>query len=237
MHAGLVPHMQRPPVHVSDIPGNGGIAEPHTVPQPPQLFVSDRMFAHEPLQHAWPDMHVAPAPHRHVPDTHVSPVAHAGGHVAGPVTPRLALRVWAAGHTLPQLPQLVVSVAVERHVPEQHVWLAVHAGVHIAAGAHVPAVHASPDGHARPQVPQFAALVCVFTQLPVQHVAAAEHIAAVPQRHAPPEHVSPSAHGGSHALTMHVPPVHTSPAAHARPHIPQSVSLDVRSAQCVVQHA
>ena len=48
--------------------------------------------------------------------------------------------------------------------------------------------------------------------------------------HVVPQHVSPALQPrGPHAPT-HTPPEHVSPGAHVRPHVPQFVGLDARSA-------
>ena len=92
-------------------------------------------------------MHVY-VPQRHVPVTHVGPVA--------------------LEQTLPQAPQLSASVIVSTHSSPQHTRLPVHGGMH-SDSMHRPPMQTCPGGHTVPHVPQFVESVSVSTHLPPQH--------------------------------------------------------------------
>ncbi len=62
----------------------------HAMPHMPQFAALVRVSTHPPPQHVCVALHAAPAPQRHTPDTHVSPVSHAGVH-AGPPASRIML--------------------------------------------------------------------------------------------------------------------------------------------------
>ncbi len=107
------PHLQSPSTHVSPVAQAGeqaGIMQtPDThsspasvsqaTPQAPQCSLEVASVAHVPPQHVSPAPHAPTDPHRHVPDTHVSPEGE---------------------HTVPHVPQFDGSLPVLAQMPSQH---------------------------------------------------------------------------------------------------------------------
>ena len=154
--AMLLPHMQTPPVQVSDVPAGQVLAhspqlflsEPvsthvpaqhlldapmHTMPQAPQLFGSLRVFTHAPSQFVSPEFG-----HAHMPSWQVVPVGHAVSQ-----SPQ-----WAGS-------DLSCTQASPQTVPP-------------SAQPHAPLLHVVGALQAMPQSPQFWSSLLVSTHLSPQ---------------------------------------------------------------------
>ncbi len=163
-HPAAAPHMHRPPTHISPAPHAGmHVVVMHLpvthdwpvmqrVPHMPQLLLSVIRFAHMPPgQHDAPAAHVADAPHRQLPPTHVSPVPHAGTQGDRMQVP--AVHSSPMAHACPQVPQFAVSVCELTHAAPQHVCPSAHTSAE--PHLHMPEKHALPRGaQVRPQPPQ-----------------------------------------------------------------------------------
>jgi hypothetical protein len=119
-------------------------------PHAPQLPTLDDVSTHDPPQQTWVPVHAAPAPQRHAPAAHVSPVRHAGSQGTSSVHPP-AKQTRPASHTLPQVPQFEALVCTSTHAPPQHAWPAMHAGPAPHWQVRVVPSQVSPSRHAGSQ--------------------------------------------------------------------------------------
>ena len=76
------------------------------------------MSTHSPPQQRWPAPQGAPAPQRHAPAVHVSPMPHGEGH--GTSVVQVPLRqTWPPVQVVPHAPQFVVLLVMSTHAPPQ----------------------------------------------------------------------------------------------------------------------
>lgn len=195
-HSGSPLQVQRPAVQPS------ALSESQTLPQLPQLFRSEVVFAHVPEQH-W-SVPAQTRPHAPQFPTSVLMLAQV------PEQQR-----WLAEQPGP-VPQ--------PHVPIRHVSPAAHAGEQGTSAVHDPPMHASPGAHAFPQKPQLVVLVPVSTHEVPQQVAP---LVQVPDPHlqVPSSHTSSPVQAGEQGVTTHAPSTHSSPGAQRMPHPPQLAGL------------
>jgi hypothetical protein len=117
----------------------------HTRPHAPQFATDDVVSMQLPLQQVSVVPQLGLLPHMQTPaGEQVSPVAHAGEHVAG-VMHVEPTHTSPEAHAMLQPPQLFAFVFVFTHVPLQHVAPLAHAEP--PPQWHAPPLHVSPDGH------------------------------------------------------------------------------------------
>lgn len=155
----------------------------HATLQPPQLFTSDVVSMHEPVQSTSGAVHIEP----HMPRVHVSP----GFGQAVPHMPQFAVsvsrsmqmpvqavcpaghvhvlaeQVCPPAHAIPHAPQLRSSLRVSMHPPAH---IICPAGQVIAPPVHAPAEHICVALHIVVHAPQWFGSVRVFTHVPLHVV-------------------------------------------------------------------
>jgi hypothetical protein len=114
---------------------------PHGRSQPPQCIAFVCVSTQPAPQQVLAPVQAGLAPQRQVPPMQVSPVSHAGMHVAPPQVP--SLQSMPIGQRLPQRPQWLGLLSVFTQPVPQHSSVSPQAGVQVAPASLVGVTYAS----------------------------------------------------------------------------------------------
>jgi hypothetical protein len=129
-HVSPAPHVGEQ-VGAAQVPAWQVCPAEHIRPQAPQWLGLLFMSTQPPEQQELVPVQAAPAPQRHAPPVHVSPVSHAGVH-ALPQEP--AMHVVPTSQRMPHMPQWFELFVTSTHAPPQHIWLPLQAGRQVLLG-------------------------------------------------------------------------------------------------------